>query len=76
MAVQYLHQPVFDHPDSNGKYVLYSEAQAEIDRLKAENAELLVALEDLLGEHEALTASAFVVHEKARVLIDKERGES
>ncbi len=52
------------------------EAQAEIDRLKAENAELLAALEDLLGEHEALTASAFVVHEKARFLIDKERGGS
>ena len=62
--------------DANGGLVMYEEAQAEIDRLKAENAELLVALEDLLSEHEALTASAFVVHEKARVLIDKTRSGS
>lgn len=35
----------------DGKFVLFVEAQAEIDRLKAENAELLVTLEEMASQH-------------------------
>lgn len=35
----------------DGDWVLHSEAQAEIDRLKAENAELLAALEEMAAQH-------------------------
>ena len=37
--------------DANGGLVMYDEAQAEIDRLKAENAELLAALESIVAKN-------------------------
>ena len=48
--------------DANGGLVMYDEAQAEIDRLKAENAELLAALEWSDGEDAPKDGSEFFIY--------------
>lgn len=60
--------------DANGGLVMYEEAQAEIDRLRATNDELLAALEEAA---ECFYGIGFVQHgQSIDKAIAKARGES